>query len=183
MARNPPAFQCYAASLIADRNYKLMSPAERGLFMSMYLDSWVNSRLPADTKELAKYLGFEEECIRLNLTDKVLHFFKKDGEDYICPELEDYRKTLVDRNLAKAMGGKKGAELKKQKRAMDELLNKGQPIGYPQGIPLGPLDKTKTIQNNTNSLLGKNVLSAEHQAWVDDYNDESADDYLRASKG
>jgi len=66
---------------------------------------------------------------------------------------------------------------------MDELLNKGQPIGYPQGIPLGPLDKTKTIQNNTNSLLGKNVLSAEHQAWVDDYNDESADDYLRASKG
>ena len=182
MARKPPAFQCYAANLIADRNYKLMTLAERGLFVSMYLESWVNSKLPANYKDLAKYLGFEEDYLKENLSERVLNFFKKDGQDYICPELEDYRNILIERNLAKANGGKKGAELKKQKKANDELVHKGTPSGNEEGTPSGSLDKNKLIKNNSNSSTGSEVFHTQHQSWIEEYSNTS-DAYLRASRG
>lgn len=184
MARKPPAFQCYPATLISDQSYRLQTIQERGLHFSMYLECWINIRLPSNPTLLAKMLGFSEGEIKQALTPNVLAFFKKDGGYYISPELEDYRETLRIRNEAKAIGGKKGAEIKRSKNLPKEKWLEGQPTGDPISIAEGPLDKTSQDQNNSKQISNKAVLNADHISWVKDYdNAEDASAYLNKSKG
>jgi hypothetical protein len=55
--REPPAFQEYPASILAERNFRLMSLPERGLLFTIRLECWVNGSVPSLPDELAKYLG------------------------------------------------------------------------------------------------------------------------------
>jgi len=112
MAQNmkPPAYQEYAANILADRNFRLMTLAERGLFYSMRLECWLNSNVPATPRELAKYLGYEVSDIESALTDKLKSFFLNQGQDFICPELEDYRQHLNEQKKRQSEGGRKGAK-------------------------------------------------------------------------
>jgi len=52
-----PAFLCYASNIIADKRYKLMTPSERFVWVSIYLECWPNQSVPTKLDELAKYLG------------------------------------------------------------------------------------------------------------------------------
>lgn len=113
--RHPPAYQEYSAAMIANREFRLMSLAERGLLYSMRLECWENHTLPSQPAKLAKYLGFQEEEIKAALP-AVLPFFKLDDEGFLySPELEDYRKHLEDRLAKQAAGGKRSAENKKKR--------------------------------------------------------------------
>ena len=44
--REPPAFQEYAAAMMAKTDYRLMSLAGRGLLYTMRLECWVNLTCP-----------------------------------------------------------------------------------------------------------------------------------------
>ena len=46
--RTPPAYQEYAASVIANGDYRVLSLAERGLLYTLKLECWVNHRVPKD---------------------------------------------------------------------------------------------------------------------------------------
>jgi hypothetical protein len=165
MSRKPPAFQCYAANILADKNFRKMSLSERGLFFTMYLESWANERLPTDLEELAKYLGLNSEQVKTNLSRYVTYFFKCIDGEYMCPELEDYRHNLKELRKKQVLGGQEGARRKKIKQQNQSNIE-GQPISQPEGS----LIQTKTNQNNSKSSL-KEELSYGTDKWVTDFDE------------
>ncbi len=90
-----PAFLCYASNIIADKRYRFMTPIERSVWVSIYFECWPNHSVPADSYELAKYLGYPVEVIKAGLTERVLSFFKAARGELTSPELEEYREKKV----------------------------------------------------------------------------------------
>ena len=176
MARKPPAFQCYASNLIADKYYRLMQPIERAIWASIYLECWVNEKLPANPSDLSKWLGFSLKDVEEGLTKNVMNFFKIENGLIFCPELEDYRTELSIKRVKQSIGGKEGAKRKKEKAL---LSLEGTPIG----TPLGSLDKTNLNKSNLNKSIN-NGLSEEQAHWVVDYETSSdSSNYFNASRG
>ena len=168
-----PAFLCYASNIIADKRYRLMSPSERFVWISIYLECWPNHAVPADPIELAKYLGFSVEDVKAGLTPRVLSFFKEVNGELICPEQEEYREKQRIRNLKKSAGGKKGAE-RKRCMASKEL---GNVQGTPRGIPKGSLIQSKLNQTNQTQSIKKGFVP-ENDSFV-----KEIEAYENASKG
>lgn len=145
-----------------------MTPSERFVWISIYLECWPNCAVPANPIELAKYLGYPIEEIKAGLTTRVLSFFKEVKGELICPELDEYRETLRIRNLKKSVGGKKGAEYK---RNMVNKVNgsvQGIPKGSLLGIPKGPLIQSNQNQTNQTQSIKKEVVPID-DPWVNDY--------------
>jgi hypothetical protein len=178
--KTAPAFQCYASNIIADKRYRLMSPDERFVWVSVYLECWPNRAVPADPVELAKYLGYPVEDVKTGLTERVLSFFSKVKGELICPELEEYRATLKVRNLKKSEGGKEGAKRKRDIASVGIGNAEGTPVGTPRGIPEGSLIQSKPNQSNQTQSLEKEVTQ---DPWITAYEsaDAMAGDYARAS--
>jgi uncharacterized protein YdaU (DUF1376 family) len=76
--------------MLARREYRAMTLAERGLLYSLRLECWVNRIVPADPAILAKVLGYSADEIRAALP-AVMAFFTVAGDDLFSPELDDYR--------------------------------------------------------------------------------------------
>lgn len=55
--RAAPAFQEYAATMLALLPFRTMTLQDRGLLYTMRLECWVNVRLPYNHNDLAKVLG------------------------------------------------------------------------------------------------------------------------------
>jgi hypothetical protein len=172
-----PAFLCYASNIIADKRYKLMTPSERFVWVSIYLECWPNHSVPAEPDELAKYLGFPVDVIKKGLTERVLSFFKEVKGELICPELEEYREKQRLRNLKKSEGGKKGAERKR--RMASKGLDNVQ--GTPKGKPEGSLIQSKLNQSNQIQSLDK-AFDPINDPFVKEY-EKHENDYEKASKG
>ncbi len=113
--RNPPAYQEYAADLLASRPFRLMTPTERGVLYSMKLECWANKSLPADPAVMAKILLIEPEAVAAALPAVMPFFFLEDGE-IRCVELDNYRAHLETIRLQKSQGGKTGASITNSKR-------------------------------------------------------------------
>jgi hypothetical protein len=151
-----------------------MSLSERGLMMSMLCECWVNSYVPSDISQLAKILGYSNDEVSQSLSTNVMHFFFKDNDRIICPELIAYRNKLDERQRLQIEGGKKGALKKKEKE-------KEVTSSYPEGIPEGSLIEHNLTENNLikhtteeqvfreGELTEENKL-AEHQEWIEDMN-------------
>ncbi len=175
--RRPPAFQFYPSNVMSSIQYRTMSLAERGLMMSMQNECWVNDSVPSDIKVLAKILGYPENEIKESLTSNVMHFFYKEDDKIICPELIAYRNKLDERQRLQIEGGKKGAARKKEKEVTSS---------YPEGIPEGPLVEHNLIEQNLikhtikeqvfreGELTEENNL-AEHREWIEEW--EKAESY------
>ncbi len=140
-----------------------MTPSERFVWISIYLECWPNRALPADSADLAKYLGYTVEEIKAGLTDRVLTFFRKVEGELISPELEEYRATLELRNLKKSEGGKEGAKRKREK-APGGL---GNAEGTPRGKPVGSLEQSKPNQSSQTQSSGKGDIHVD--SWVGEY--------------
>ena len=67
--RDAPAFQEYAASMMARRDYRLLSLEARGLLYTVRLECWVNFSLPSAPDQLAKVLGFEVQQVERALPE------------------------------------------------------------------------------------------------------------------
>ena len=150
-----------------------MTPIERSVWVSIYLECWPNLAVPADPDELAKYLGFQVEEIKAGLTTRVLSFFKEVKGELICPELDEYRETLSLRNKMKSEGGKKGAERKRDKASK----RIGNAQGTPKGIPLGSLIQSNLNQTNQTQSIKKGFVP-ENDSFV-----KEIEAYENASKG
>ena len=74
--REPPAFQEYAATMMASIDFRTMSLAARGLLYTMRLECWVNRQLPSDPVRLTHMLGFDATEVSA-LLPKVIGFFGK----------------------------------------------------------------------------------------------------------
>lgn len=113
--REAPAFQEYAASMMARNDYRVMSMEARGLLFTMRLECWMNGRLPSSPAKLARVLGFSVEQVNRALPE-VGAFFNEEADALRCPELDDYRAHLQDRRDWQAAGGRAGAAKTNQAR-------------------------------------------------------------------
>jgi hypothetical protein len=118
--RKPPAYQEYAASTLANRQFRLMTLAERGLFHTLRLECWENKQVPSNGHELAKYLGYEVSEVQKALSDNVKGFFIESNGLFSCPEIEDYRQHIVERRVKQSAGGKQGAAM--TRKQADEVV-------------------------------------------------------------
>lgn len=170
--RDAPAFQEYAASVMAKTQYRVLSLTERGLLYTLKLECWVNKRMPADPVMLARVLGFDATEVKAALP-KLAHFFAKDGHDLICPELEDYRAHIEGRREKLSEAGKKGAAKTNLKHADGEAATPPAMTQPGRGLLVqSNTDKPSSVQNSQIQVLRK---EPSHTQWTNDYE--------RASRG
>ena len=96
--RPPPAFQEYAASMMAKTDYRVMSLAGRGLLYSMRLECWVNHSLPREVAKLAKVLGFDPVEVS-GAIDEVVPFYADEYATLYLGDALDVLPTLPDHSV------------------------------------------------------------------------------------
>ena len=165
--RDAPAFQEYAAGMMARVEYRTMSLAGRGLLYSMRLECWVNRRVPNKPETLARMLGFDQKEIETALHE-VMPFFSIDNGQIVCPELDDYRAHLDAVRAKKSAGGKLGAARTNGKRkAMPNKAGKTV-AGIPSGISRDSRDSL--VQHSQ-------VQTSQKQSLEESVNDEPCEAY------
>ena len=180
-----PYFPLYAANILASKPFKMMTIEERGLWITIQMECWVNGSVPSDLKDLAKYLGVGGDEVQRSFTQKQHSFLQKVGSELKSPDLEVQRKEFMDRREKQRIGGIQGAEKKRQKQAKEIQAVQGQPQCIPQGQPKGSLDYLNSDSFKLNQLVRSEITDAENKAWVDEYENtpDLSNEYLRASKG
>jgi hypothetical protein len=129
--KNAPAFQLYPANELADARFRKMHLDERGLWISMCMECWVNGSVPSEVGELARWLGQSENDVKNALTERVISYFKLKNNDYINPDLEVYRAKILKSREGMSTGGKKGANRKRSKVSNKEINGQGYPSSHP----------------------------------------------------
>jgi hypothetical protein len=165
--RDAPAFQEYAASMMARTSYRVMSLSARGLLYTMRLECWVNGALPSEPAVLARVLGFAVDEVTRALSE-VMSEFVIIGGAIRCPELDDYRAHLEERRQRQVEGGKAGAAKTNGGRSRPRP---GEPTGKPRASRES-LVQNSPIQNSRNTAIKAADVDPE---WIGDYE--------RASRG
>ena len=175
--RNPPAYQEYAATILSDKNFRLMTLEERGLLYTMRLECWANLELPSDEVELAKYLSFTLADVQKALSPRVKSFFDVKNGMYFSPELENYRHHLNERKEKQSQGGKRGANITNGKPIKStnkaHTSNSGKSSGtfqLPRQLSGGSLVQFKSVKPSQDQLVKNGI---KHGPWLDDYEQES----------
>lgn len=178
-----PYFPLYAANIMASRPYKLMSLGERGLWISITMECWVNGGVPSDHAEMGKILGFSKTEVENFFSTYQTAFFEKVNDQFVSKELNEYRTGYEERREKQRLGGKKGAERKKEKQ-MKVAGVKNLPQGEPHGQAIGSLSYFNSNSVNSSQLINKEVSNQTNQEWLSDYkNAPEACDYRDQSKG
>ena len=179
-----PYFPLFAANILASKPFKMMTIEERGLWITIQMECWVNGSVPSDLKDLAKYLGVGHDEVQRAFTQKQHSFLQKVGGEIKSPDLEVQRKEFMDRREKQRIGGIQGAEKKRQKQAKEVQAIQGQPQGIPEGQPKGSLDYINSNSFKSNQLVGSEAIDAKNKPWVEVYdNAPDAFAYLTASRG
>lgn len=139
--KQPPAYQMYASDILATKEYRMMNLEQRGLLLSLHLDTWVNDEVPYDTKDLALFLKIPYEEVTRARSIHLYKFFIKNGDYFQCPEHEDYKAMLEERRQKQSKGGKKGQRIKQAKA---------------KGVPLGSLEGPRE-EKSSDDLSSKEV--------------------------
>ncbi|MDP1766069.1 MAG: hypothetical protein Q8K83_04115 [Methylotenera sp.] len=113
--RDAPAYQEYAATILAQLPFRTMTLQDRGLLYTMRLECWVNVRLPHNHNDLAKVLGLPVAEVVGSLA-AVMHFFAVVDGFLVSPELDNYRAHLIERKVKQSNGGKLGSAMTNSKR-------------------------------------------------------------------
>lgn len=129
--RTAPAYQEYAASMMARLEYRTLTLAQRGLLYSMRLECWVNQFLPDSPEVLARILGFDPAEIAAELP-YVMSFFEVENGRVTSPDLEAYRQRVEGIRERQAQGGKAGAAKTNALKARADTVVSGNP-GKPSG--------------------------------------------------
>lgn len=183
--RDAPAYQEYAATILAQLPFRTMTLQERGLLYTMRLECWVNVRLPHNHIDLAKVLGVPISEVTESLA-AVMPFFKVADNFVICPELENYRAHLAERKLKQSQGGKVGSKITNQKRNIraepyEASSTTSSNLRVPRRATRVSLVQSSTEQSSQNQLSGEAVdpFVAEYEA----AESCTADVYSHASEG
>jgi uncharacterized protein YdaU (DUF1376 family) len=170
--RKPPAYQEYAATILADKNFRLMTLAERGLFFSMRLECWQNSEVPATENELAKYLGYAASDIQEALTTHVKAFFTLNDGLFYSPELENYRQHLDERKTKQSKGGKQGAAITNAKINKPVKRTSASDAGKSSAnsqVPRRVADESLVKLSSEKQSQTQSLENGVNDAWLNDY--------------
>lgn len=175
--RKAPAYQEYAAEMMAKVEYREMSLSARGLLYTLRLECWVNERLPADPNRLAKVLGLDTEEVREVLPEVMAFFVEQDGF-LRCPEMDDYRAHIEFRREQQREGGRKGAATANRIRSSTQS---GEPSGDPQ-VTLR-VARRSTPGSLVQNSQDKNSQIQRRGGGVDDDWSKAPNAYRKASQG
>lgn len=170
MAQNrpAPAYQEYAASMLAKTEFRVSELSVRGLLYTLRLECWVNQKLPADPKVLGKILGLSAEEVNSGLKKLDTFFDVTDGW-ITCPEHTAYKAHLAELKQARSEGGRKGAEISNNLRAK----KKDEAQGKPQAIRRGNRGSLGQHSSDQNSSAQLNTVTKEDDVlstqWVEAY--------------
>ena len=166
--RNAPAYQEYAASMLARSDFRVLGLAARGLLYTLRLECWVNFRLPREPARLARVLRLPLEEVERALSE-LCAFFEFLVEELRCPELDDYRCHLDERRQRQAAGGRAGAAKTNSARLAGSVASRS--AGKPQVARESLVKPSPTKSSQAKSL----EVAPDHEVWVNDYE--------RASRG
>ena len=178
-SRAAPAYQEYASDILANRSYRAMTLAERGLWDTLRKECWVNGSVPSSKIELAKYFGLPHEKIVEVLTPNLMKWFKELGSDLICPELDSYRLVLEDRRQRLSDGGRNGG-----RKTQASRRNNNEPSLEARVKPLNR-DETSRNEQIRRGSTKENLSMEEHKEWLEDLENGKPplpNDYLNQSK-
>ena len=161
--RPAPADQEYASDILANRSYRAMSLAERGLWDTIKKECWVNGSVPSNKPELAKYLGLPLEKVIELMTPNLMTSFKVVDSDLICPELDGYRLQIEDRRQRQSDGGKNGG-----KKAQSNRRNENEASLEARLKPLSR-DETSRNEQKRRGSSKENLSMEEHKEWIEDF--------------
>lgn len=145
--RTAPAYQEYAASMMARFEYRTLTLAQRGLLYSMRLECWVNQFLPESPEVLARILGFDPAEVAAELP-YVMTFFEVENGRITSPDLESYRQRVEGIRERQAQGGKVGAAKTNARRTRANTGVSGNP-GNPSGKPSSNLQVTRRASDES----------------------------------
>ena len=180
VCRPAPAYQEYASDILANRSYRAMSLAERGLWDTIKKECWVNGSVPSNKTELAKYLGLPLEKVLESMTPNLMTSFKVVDSDLICPELDRYRLQIEDRRQRQSDGGKNGG-----KKAQSNRRNENEASLEARVKPLSRVESNRE-ELNRKEFSKENIDMRQHSAWIDEFENTkspSSSSYLMQSKG
>ena len=190
--RSPPAFQEYATDTLADKNFRMLSLAERGLRTTMRLECWANETIPCSPKELALLLNLNVADVQRNLTNGVLIFFEEHDGNLSCPELEGQRERLIEQRSAQVRGGKKGGQSTQKKYKDLQVIDEANLEGNLKADPKAKLkvlrrDEENREEESREELSVRMSLMEPHAEWLDEYNDAAdqtnVNEYKKKSRG
>ena len=163
--RKAPAYQEYAADVLADARHRMMTLPERGIWDTLRKECWVNGSVPSDTEKLSRLLRYPIEELDAVLTKEVRSFFEVIDDRIICPELEKYRKELDERHQKKIDGGKIGGQRSQLKRRTAEAIAKGS---LKDDLKLLSKGESSRDEQSRVEVMGI-INSISNQEWLDDY--------------
>jgi hypothetical protein len=147
---------------------------------TMRRECWVNRSIPKDPDELAIYLGKNADEIKVNLSIRVLSFFKEHHDQLVCPELDVYRASLEDRSKRMSEGGQKGGRVTQSKNKVAKVTLEAS---------LKPLSGDELNRGEVSRVekqsLGEGISSKEMADFIADYEatPDVSNKYYSASKG
>ena len=168
--RKPPAYQEYAATILAQLPFRTMNLQDRGLLFTMRLECWVNIRLPGNHAELAKVLGLPVNEIAGSLSN-VMPFFDLQDGFIICPELEDYRMHLAEQKKKQSQGGKRGSRITNSNRlakTKDITSTPSSTLQLPRHGTNESLVQTSKDKLSQTQFIKKEVVSM-NDSWIEEY--------------
>jgi uncharacterized protein YdaU (DUF1376 family) len=186
MPKPVPYFPLYAANFIASKPYRLMSLQERGLWITLYMEFWVNGSLPSDVHELSKLLGFEINEVKNALSRLQFSFVEEINSELVCRELEEYRAQFNERREKQRLGGIVGAQKKKARNKQESTTESKLHADLPQGSPKGSLDYVNSNLINLNQLTKSSINLDNNKEWLEQFDGEPTAihcDYQKASRG
>lgn len=178
--RPAPAYQEYASDILANRSYRAMSMAERGLWDTIRKECWVNGSVPSSLPILAKYLGIDANYLKELLTPNLLKWFNLTNEDITSPEIDAYRLMIELQRQGMSVGGRNGG-----RKTQENRRKKDQPTLEGRVKPLSR-DEMNGEELNSKESSKEVINIQDHKAWIDDFNkttSPSSNLYLKQSKG
>ena len=178
--RPAPAYQEYASDILANRSYRAMTLAQRGLWDTIRKECWVNGCVPSSIPELAKYLGLDLNEVTKLMDSKLMFGFKINNDDLTCPEIDAYRLKIENQRQGMSEGGRNGGT-----KSQDNRRKKDEAILEGRVKPLSRDEKRREELNRRESSK-ENIDMCEHSAWIDEFDNTktpSSSSYLMQSKG
>lgn len=134
-----PAFSFYASDMMADKRYRCMTLAQRGLLISMYCECWVNSSITSIPAELSKVLGYSLAEIENCLTESLKSYFIDKSNEFSSPEIDKYKEKILNNRLKLSTNGRSGGIKTQQKnRERLEIANSTLASSQPSTLAKAP---------------------------------------------
>lgn len=178
-----PAYQEYAADMLANRCFRLMTLEQRGLLYTLRLECWVNGSVPGDPALLARMLAVDRDEVA-PLIAAIDPFMEAAGNAELrFADLERYRREQMVRREklksgAAATNSKRRASMpSKSASAVQESPSKspGVSLGDALGDALGesPLRGKERSGAELKGEASSGKDDDQHKNWLKEYNSVS----------